>query len=116
MMITLPRLRKRNLSKGPVPVLDSGCIYITSRGCGSTWTTASGRSQFLNWQDGPLPQVGKEAFGPFARVSRSHQNEQLPEMAAMASTTALPVLAGTASSKRLSRWNTWWGNACIAGY
>jgi hypothetical protein len=116
MMIILARLRKHRLSNGVVPVLDSAGIFITSLEPGLTWTTASGRSQFPNWQDGPHPQVGKKAFGPVAHVSRSHQNEQLPEMAAMASTTALRVLAGTASSKRLSRWNTWWGNACIAGY
>src|ERR1035441_1967309 len=40
-MITLPRLRKRNLSKGPVPALDSGGICITSLGRGSIWTIAS---------------------------------------------------------------------------
>jgi hypothetical protein len=116
MMIILARLRKHRLSSGVVPVLDSAGIFITSLGPGLTWTTGSGRSQFHNWLDGPLPQVGKKAFGPVARVSRSHQKEQLPETAVMASTTAVPVIAGTASSKRLSRWNTWWGNACIAAY
>jgi hypothetical protein len=83
---------------------------------GFTKTTASGRSQFHNWQDGPHPQVGKKAFGPVARVSRRRQKEQLPEMAAMASTMAIRTVTATQFCTRLNRWNRWWGNACIADY
>ena len=116
MMIILARQQKHRLSNGVVPVLDSAGIFITSMGHGLIWTAASGRSQFLNWQDGPHPQVGKKAFGPVARVSRSHQNEQLMEMGVVNSIVAVRVLTATASSTRLSRWNRWWGNACIAAY
>jgi hypothetical protein len=82
-----------------------------------TWVDLDDRKRpksFLNWQDGPHPKVGKKAFGPFARVSRSHQNEQLPEMAALASTMAMRTVTGTEFSTKLRKWNTWWGNVCIA--
>ncbi len=105
MMIIRVRQRKHRLSNGVVPVLDSAGIFITSLGPGLTWTIANGRSQFLNWQDGPHPQVGKKAFGPVARVSRSHQNEQLPEMAALASTMAMRTVTGTEFSTKLRKWN-----------
>src|SRR5216684_251713 len=105
MMIILARLRKHRLSNGVVPVLDSAGIFITSVEPGLTWTTASVRSPFLNWLDGPHPQVGNKAFGPVARVSRSHQNEQLPEMVGMARTMGMGALTATASSARSSKWN-----------
>ena len=54
------------------------------------------------------------AFVPVARVTRSRASDQLSEMAAMFN--AMEVLTGTGSSKRLNRWNSWWGNACIAAY
>jgi hypothetical protein len=54
----LPRLRKRNLSKGPVPVLDSGGICITSLGRGSIWTTASGPRTFPGCSAGRLRRDG----------------------------------------------------------
>src|SRR5216684_2328731 len=105
MMIILVRQRKHRLSNAVVPVLASAGIFITSLEPGLTWTTASGRSPFLNWQDGPHPQVGKKAFGPVAHVSRSHQNEPLPEMAPMASTMATRTATGTEFSTKLRRWN-----------
>jgi hypothetical protein len=65
------------------------------------WATPAG------WQEGLRPSCVGE---------RKPSERTAAKNAAMASTMALRVLAGTASSKRLSRWNTWWGNACIAGY
>ena len=70
-MITLPRLRKRNLSKEPVPVLDSGGICITSLGRGSIWTTASGLRLFRNWTGGQRLKDGAGVFGPTRRGIRS---------------------------------------------
>src|SRR3981081_515519 len=113
MMITPQPRRKHRLSNGVVPVLGSVGIFITSPEPGLTWTTASDQRQFRNWLDGRHRRVGKKAFGPVVRVRGSHQNEQWPEMAAMASTTAVRVLTGTASSTRSNGWNTWYANVCI---
>src|SRR5260370_32459703 len=113
MMIILARLLKHRLSNGVVPVLDSAGIFITSLEPGLTWTTASVRSRFLNWQDGPLPQVGKKAFGPVAWASGSHLNEKLPATAATASPIAIRTGTGAEFSTLLSRWSRRWGNACI---
>jgi hypothetical protein len=68
--------------------------------------TANDRKRFRNWQDGRHPQVGNKVFGPIARMSKGHQNEQSPETPGMASTMVVRLLTETASSKRLSKWNT----------
>src|ERR1039458_8811543 len=99
-MITLPRLRKRNLSKGPVPALDSGGICITSLGRGSIWTIASGPKLFRNWRTGQRLKDGAGVFGPTQRGIRSQPSEQLlgtTEMA-MANATAT-VRAATAPAQ-----------------
>ena len=75
---------------------------------------ASGQRQFRNWLGGRRPQVGYRGSAPVAQLGRNHQNEQQPEMAAMASTKAT-VPAPATSFTRSSKWNKWWGNACIAG-
>src|SRR5208282_6607175 len=117
-MITLLRLRKRNRSKGHVPVLDSGGICITSLGRGSTWTTASGLRLFRNWTAGQRLKDGAVVFGPTRRRIRSQPSEQLLEPTAMAMAIATATVRATtapASFARSSRWNERWGNACIAG-
>ena len=65
-MITLPRLRKRNLSKGPVPVLDSGGICITSLGRGSIWTTASGPRTIPKLVGWATPEGWRRGLRPYA--------------------------------------------------
>src|SRR5229473_3455783 len=89
-MITLPRLRKRNLSKGPVPVLDSGGICITSLGRGLIWTIARGLRLFRNWTAGQRLKDGAVVFGATLRRIRSRPSEQLlePTDIAMAIATA----------------------------
>src|SRR6266849_10986182 len=100
------RSLKHRLSIAVVPVLDSAGIFITSLEPGLTWTIANDRRQLRNWLGGPHPQVGRRVFGPGARVGRSHQNEQLPETAAMASTmTAMRALTGTEFATKLRGWH-----------
>jgi|ERR1022692_119509 hypothetical protein len=66
-MITLPRLRKHNLSKGPAAVLDSDAICITSLEHGSIWMIASDLRRFQNWMAGQRLKDGAVVFGPARR-------------------------------------------------
>ena len=84
MMTMLGRRRRRKLLSGPVLFRTRAVIFITSPERGLTWMTASDRRLFRNWRDGQHPQAGYRAFGPVAQMSRSHQNERMPEMVAMA--------------------------------
>src|SRR4029077_17511819 len=118
-MITLPRLRKRKVSKGPVPVLDSGGLCITSLGGGLIWTIASGLRLFRNWTTGQRLKDGAGVFGPTRRRIRGRPSAQLLEPTAIAMAIATPTVRATTAPAlfaRSSRWNKRSGNACIAGY
>src|SRR5437868_5145764 len=105
------RERRRKLSplSGPVLVLASAVICITSLGHGLTWTTASDRSQFRNWLGGPHPPVGWKGF---ARTQRTGTAAMVVAKTTAMTQTAMPA----AFSARLSRWKTEWGSASIADY
>jgi hypothetical protein len=62
-MITLPRLRKRNLSNGLVPVLDWAAILIIILERGWIWMTASVRRRFPPYLTGRLLRAGDKACG-----------------------------------------------------
>src|SRR5579864_1470492 len=111
-MITLPRLRKRNLSKGPVPVLDSGAIYITSPERGLIWMITSGPKPFRNWRTGQRLRDGNGAYGPTPKVLRSRPEEQL--LGTTETATAMRAEKARALCAKSNRWSHYWGNACIA--
>ena len=62
-MITLPRLRKRNLSNGLVPVLEWAAILIIILERGWIWMTASARRRFPPYLTGRLLRAGDKACG-----------------------------------------------------
>src|SRR5258708_4193954 len=114
----LPRLRKRNLSKEPASVLDSGAICITSPEHGWIWMIARGRKLFRNWRTGQRLRDGGVACGPTRRVLRNCPREQVlgtTEVAMAITAARAGATKLRASCERSNRWNKRWGNACIAG-
>jgi hypothetical protein len=62
-MITLPRLRKRSLSNGLVPVLDWAAIFTIMLERGWIWMTASVRRRFPPYLTGQLLRAGDKTCG-----------------------------------------------------
>jgi len=112
-MITLLRLRKRNLSKEPVPVLDSGGICITSRGRGSIWTIASGLRLSETGRLGNA-EGWRRAFGPSGGgFEAGRANNCWDNGHAMANCNGKVASdTGPASFARNRQMEQAWGNAC----
>ena len=111
-MITLPRLRKRNLSKGPVPVLGSGAICIISLEHGLIWMIARGRRLFRNWRTGQRLRDGGGACDPTQKVPRCRPTEQPSATTEIAK--AMTAATARVSCARSNGWNKRSANACIA--
>ena len=97
--------------KGPVPVLDSDGICITSLKSGWIWTSI-GR-KLSETGDAATPEGWRRRRGPKRRGIRSRPGERprnrrkwrWPSKATVRGSTRQPVA-------RSSRWNKRWGNAC----